>query len=97
MPFLDSSLGGAWPLLVGGVICLADSDNVRDHCLPLAAKLANVECDSPVASRRIGLTSRALDTSQRAGLASKNSYSDGDSRSVMPLDALGCTRTTMVM
>ncbi len=23
--------GGAWPFLVGGVICLVDSDNERDH------------------------------------------------------------------
>ncbi len=23
--------GGAWPFLVGGVFCLVDSDNERDH------------------------------------------------------------------
>ncbi len=28
--FLDSTGGGAWPFLVGGVICLVDSDNGRD-------------------------------------------------------------------
>ena len=28
--FLDSMGGGAWPFLVGGVICLVDSDNGRD-------------------------------------------------------------------
>ncbi len=28
--FLDSMGGGAWPFLVGGVICLVDSDNERD-------------------------------------------------------------------
>lgn len=28
--FLDSVFGGAWPFLVGGVICLVDSDNERD-------------------------------------------------------------------
>ena len=28
---LDSMSGGAWPFLVGGVICLVDSDNERDH------------------------------------------------------------------
>ena len=28
--FLDSMNGGAWPLLVGGVICLVNSDNERD-------------------------------------------------------------------
>ena len=25
--------GGAWPFLVGGVICLVNSDNERDSCL----------------------------------------------------------------
>ncbi len=25
--------GGAWPFLVGGVICLVNSVNERDHCL----------------------------------------------------------------
>ena len=25
--------GGAWPFLVGGVICLVNSDNERDLCL----------------------------------------------------------------
>ena len=28
--FLDSMHGGAWPFLVGGVICLVNSDNERD-------------------------------------------------------------------
>ncbi len=28
--FLDFVGGGAWPFLVGGVICLVDSDNERD-------------------------------------------------------------------
>ena len=28
--FLDPLCGGAWPLLVGGVICLVDSVNERD-------------------------------------------------------------------
>jgi hypothetical protein len=28
--FLDSLDGGAWPFLVGGVICLVNSDNERD-------------------------------------------------------------------
>ena len=26
-------LGGAWPFLVGGVICLVNSVNERDRCL----------------------------------------------------------------
>ena len=28
--FLDSMIGGAWPFLVGGVICLVNSVNERD-------------------------------------------------------------------
>ena len=30
MIFQDSMGGGAWPFLVGGVICLVNSDNERD-------------------------------------------------------------------
>ena len=33
MLFLDSVDGGAWPFLVGGVICLVNSDNERDSSL----------------------------------------------------------------
>ena len=31
--------GGAWPFLVGGVICLVDSDNERDSCLVFGMNL----------------------------------------------------------
>ena len=31
--FLDSMAGGAWPFLVGGVICLVNSVNERDRSL----------------------------------------------------------------
>jgi hypothetical protein len=37
--FLDSVGGGAWPFLVGGVICLVNSVNERD--LDLLNSLAN--------------------------------------------------------
>jgi hypothetical protein len=37
--FLDSMGGGAWPFLVGGVICLVNSVNERD--LNLLNSLAN--------------------------------------------------------
>ncbi len=36
--------GGAWPFLVGGVICLVNSDNERD--LNLLTSPANVTCSS---------------------------------------------------
>ena len=36
--------GGAWPFLVGGLICLVDSDNERDLLLPSRAIiLANLD------------------------------------------------------
>ncbi len=41
--FLDSMGGGAWPFLVGGVICLVNSVNERDPCLlnsPASSELA---------------------------------------------------------
>ena len=34
--------GGAWPFLVGGVICLVNSDNERDSSL-----LNRPQCSSP--------------------------------------------------
>jgi len=37
--FLDSMDSGAWPFLVGGVICLVDSDNERDLHLSIACVL----------------------------------------------------------
>ena len=38
--FLDSMGGGAWPFLVGGVICLVNSVNERD--LNLLNSVANL-------------------------------------------------------
>jgi len=35
--FLDSNASGAWPYLVRGSICLANSDNERDLCPSMAA------------------------------------------------------------
>ena len=39
-PSLDDSVSGAWPFLVGGVICLVDSDNERGLHLPIGSALA---------------------------------------------------------
>ncbi len=36
--------GGAWPFLVGGVICLVNSDNERDLNL-LTSRFYNIEAD----------------------------------------------------
>ena len=40
MFFLDPLNGGAWPLLVGGVICLVDSVNGRDPSCPVETKIS---------------------------------------------------------
>ena len=40
--FLDFMGGGAWPFLVGGVICLVDSDNERDGGSLLACPVTHV-------------------------------------------------------
>jgi hypothetical protein len=40
--FLDSLNGGAWPLLVGGVICLVDSVNGRDPSCPVVTGVVSV-------------------------------------------------------
>ncbi len=77
--FLDSMGGGAWPFLVGGVICLVNSVNERDldllnRGLPASAGkgqlLRGTIGWSPVEDR-------------------------GNNRSVMPLDVLGRTRATL--
>jgi len=40
--FLDSVGGGAWPFLVGGVICLVNSDNERDLSLLISCINNNI-------------------------------------------------------
>jgi len=48
--FLDSLNGGAWPLLVGGVICLVDSVNGRDPSCPVEFRIAHRIAISPAGS-----------------------------------------------
>ena len=44
--FLDSMGGGAWPFLVGGVICLVNSVNERDlNLLNSSANSSEFVCD----------------------------------------------------
>ena len=44
--FLDSMGGGAWPFLVGGVICLVNSVNERDlDLLNSSTKDSSFVCD----------------------------------------------------
>ena len=42
--FLDSMGGGAWPFLVGGVICLVNSVNERDLDLLNSLRHISVWC-----------------------------------------------------
>jgi hypothetical protein len=45
--FLDSMGGGAWPFLVGGVICLVNSVNERDlDLLNSSSNLSGFGCAS---------------------------------------------------
>ncbi len=43
--------GGAWPFLVGGVICLVNSDNERDSVL---LNSSDVTCGSEILLRGTG-------------------------------------------
>ena len=78
--FLDSMGGGAWPFLVGGVICLVNSVNERD--LDLLNSMANSIVDSY--------------TLLRGTIGSQPVEVRGNNRSVMPLDVLGRTRATLI-
>ena len=92
MFFLDPLNGGAWPLLVGGVICLVDSVNGRDP-------------SCPVGTRIVQKTAILLLTSVNRSylwwflLCRIPCFAQGEilgnSRSVMLLNVLGDTRTTM--
>ena len=42
--FLDSMGGGAWPFLVGGVICLVNSVNERDLYLLNSSQMSSGIC-----------------------------------------------------
>ena len=81
--------GGAWPFLVGELTCLPDRDNERDLSGLIGCAPVRVESDpQPARSRRgIQLLNRALYDASTTNKV--------DSRSVMLLDVLGCTRTTM--
>ncbi len=55
--FLDSMGGGAWPFLVGGVICLVNSVNERDLSLLNSWAEASAS-DSPVFLEGLSVRSR---------------------------------------
>ena len=79
--------GGAWPLLVGELICLPDRDNERDlRELIVCGPTSGVPVLVP--QRTVQLLIRAVYDSSTIKVV--------DSRSVMLLDVLGCTRTTLI-
>ena len=76
----DSLGGGAWPFLVGGVICLVNSVNERD----------------PNLLNRVVLFFMRGRVLLRGTFGTNPKEAWGDNRSVMPLDVLGRTRATLV-
>ncbi len=72
--------GGAWPFLVGGVICLVNSVNERDR------RLLNRPANGFSLARSF-LEGRSFYKMKEDG---------GNNRSVMPLDVLGRTRVTLM-
>lgn len=94
MFFLDPLNGGAWPLLVGGVICLVDSVNGRDPSRLLETEIVSND------SNLLDLFYRSSVTFGRFLLCGIPRFFArgeilGNSRSVMLLNVLGDTRTTM--
>ena len=51
-------VGGAWPFLVGGVICLVDSDNERDGESLLVINYFNLVIKNNLLTRQLGFTKR---------------------------------------
>ena len=72
--------GGAWPFLVGGVICLVNSVNERD----------------PDLLNSLGKPSGFLHNFLEGLSGSNLMEVRGNNRSVMPLDVLGRTRATLI-
>ena len=89
--FLDSVDGGAWPFLVGGVVCLVDSVNERDLCLSIGC----ASCKSIPGSSELREAIDASDCALGAGCPSKHPQARANSRSVMLLNVLDCTRITL--
>ena len=95
--FLDNSESGAWPFLVGGVICLVDSVNERGLHHPIDS-IPDLVGRLPALLRQGGRPDGIdllLSGVEHLSMT-KCPYPEADSRSVMPSDALGCTRTTLM-
>ena len=72
--------GGAWPFLVGGAICLVNSDNERDSDLLTSPSIYPV---------------RPVDADFLEGQVAYSHARLSNNRSVMPLDVRGRTRATL--
>ena len=72
--------GGAWPFLVGGAICLVNSDNERDSSLLTSPSIPRfVSVDADFLEGQVAFSHARL----------------SNNRSVMPLDVQGRTRATL--
>ena len=90
--------GGAWPFLVGGAICLVNSDNERDSGLLVSASAhGGRQLTSPRLRSAVSVAghspTRTFGFLEGRAVASRTRRSDN--RSVMPLDVRGRTRATL--
>lgn len=89
--------GGAWPFLVGGAICLVNSDNERDSSL-LNRRTFDISKARRSGARRRGRARFLLSAYISfflEGQAASSRTRLSNNRSVMPLDVLGRTRATL--
>ena len=92
--------GGAWPFLVGGVICLVNSDNERDSSLLNSSPIGFARFGGVCASSRGGCVRRRrlwlVGVNFLEGLVTLSHTRLSNNRSVMPLDVRGRTRATLM-
>jgi hypothetical protein len=88
--------GSAWPLLVGEVICLLNCDNERDLCQLLDAVFV-VGQGWIRGSLRVHISLAEKTECLLIGIMKIPKFIEtrAQSRSVMLLNVLGCTRTTL--
>ena len=91
--------GGAWPFLVGGAICLVNSDNERDSGLLTSPSIHTPWRGGLVSSSSVAgggrLIRAAVDADFLEGQVVFSHARLSNNRSVMPLDVLGRTRATL--
>ena len=85
--------GGAWPILVGGLNCLVNSDNEQDLYLLISNRWSIINVYSLL--YMLTLESQSLLLRETLFVCESIKRKKDNIRSVMPLDILGCTRVTM--